>query len=112
MCVEIGGVVVCCVLSSAVGQFNEANRVGTLFVVGSGESEETRANAFEVSASGALVNGDLEVSGSINIGGENLLQKIAALEDEFKELGNNIGMGAMGFVGKSMVIDCNIEVCL
>ena len=36
--------------------------------------------------------------------------KIAALEDEFKELGNSIGMGAMGFVGKSMVIDCNIEV--
>ncbi len=26
------------------------------------------------------------------------------------ELGNNIGMGAMGFVGSSMVIDCNIEV--
>ncbi len=29
-----------------------------------------------------------------------------ALEREFKELGNSIGMGAMGFVGKSMVIDC------
>ena len=36
--------------------------------------------------------------------------KIAELENELKELGNNIGMGAMGFVGKSMVIDCNIEV--
>ena len=36
--------------------------------------------------------------------------KIAALEEEFKTLGNSIGMGAMGFVGKSMVIDCNIEV--
>ncbi|MEK9729880.1 MAG: fumarate hydratase, partial [Alphaproteobacteria bacterium] len=36
--------------------------------------------------------------------------KIAALEAEFTELGNNIGMGAMGFVGSSMVIDCNIEV--
>ena len=36
--------------------------------------------------------------------------RIAALEDEFKELGNSIGMGAMGFVGKNMVIDCNIEV--
>ena len=32
------------------------------------------------------------------------------MEDEFKELGNSIGMGAMGFVGKNMVIDCNIEV--
>ena len=36
--------------------------------------------------------------------------KIAALEMEFKELGNAIGMGAMGFVGKSMVVDCHIEV--
>ena len=36
--------------------------------------------------------------------------KIAALEEEFKTLGNSIGMGAMGFIGSSMVIDCHIEV--
>ncbi len=36
--------------------------------------------------------------------------KIAALEEELKELGNNIGMGAMGFMGSSMVVDCHIEV--
>jgi L(+)-tartrate dehydratase alpha subunit len=36
--------------------------------------------------------------------------KIAALEDELRELGNNIGMGAMGFMGSSMVVDCQIEV--
>ena len=36
--------------------------------------------------------------------------KIAALEEEFKELGNSIGMGAMGFMGSSMVVDCHIEV--
>ena len=36
--------------------------------------------------------------------------KIAALEEEFKELGNTIGMGAMGFMGSSMVVDCHIEV--
>ena len=36
--------------------------------------------------------------------------EIAALEDELKELGNNIGMGPMGFVGSSMVVDCNIEI--
>ena len=36
--------------------------------------------------------------------------KIAALELELKELGNSIGMGAMGFVGSSMVVDCHIEV--
>lgn len=44
------------------------------------------------------------------VGDRNPDPKIAALEDELKELGNSIGMGAMGFVGKSMVIDCNIEV--
>ena len=44
------------------------------------------------------------------VGSKNSDPKIAALEDEFKELGNSIGMGAMGFVGSNMVIDCNIEV--
>ena len=44
------------------------------------------------------------------VGDENPDPKIAELEREFKELGNSIGMGAMGFVGNSMVIDCNIEV--
>ncbi len=44
------------------------------------------------------------------VGDNNPDPKIAALEAEFKELGNNIGMGAMGFVGNSMVIDCHIEV--
>ena len=44
------------------------------------------------------------------VGDSNPDPKIAALENEFKELGNSIGMGAMGFVGKSMVIDCHIEV--
>ena len=36
--------------------------------------------------------------------------RVAALELELKELGNGIGMGAMGFVGSSMVVDCHIEV--
>ena len=36
--------------------------------------------------------------------------RIAELEDELRELGNSIGMGAMGFMGSSMVVDCNIEV--
>ncbi|HKL65521.1 MAG TPA: fumarate hydratase [Roseovarius sp.] len=44
------------------------------------------------------------------VGSENPDPKIAALEQEFKDLGNSIGMGAMGFVGKNMVVDCNIEV--
>ena len=44
------------------------------------------------------------------VGDQNPDPEIANLEQEFKELGNSIGMGAMGFVGKSMVIDCNIEV--
>lgn len=37
-------------------------------------------------------------------------EKIAELEDELKDLGNSIGMGAMGYVGSSMVVDCHIEV--
>ncbi len=44
------------------------------------------------------------------VGSRNPDPKIAELELEMKELGNSIGMGAMGFVGKSMVIDANIEV--
>ncbi len=44
------------------------------------------------------------------VGSRNPDPRIAALEDELKELGNSIGMGAMGFVGRNMVIDCNIEV--
>src|SRR5499427_9190224 len=43
------------------------------------------------------------------VGSRNPDPRVAALEEEFKELGNNIGMGAMGFVGSSMVIDCHIE---
>jgi L(+)-tartrate dehydratase alpha subunit len=44
------------------------------------------------------------------VGDRNPDPKIAEMEMEFKELGNSIGMGAMGFVGKSMVVDCHIEV--
>ena len=44
------------------------------------------------------------------VGDRNPDPKIAALELELQALGNNIGMGAMGFVGKSMVADCHIEV--
>ena len=44
------------------------------------------------------------------VGDRNPDPKIAELELELTELGNNIGMGAMGFVGKSMVIDTHIEV--
>jgi len=43
------------------------------------------------------------------VGDKNPDPKVAELEDELKELGNNIGMGAMGFVGSSMVVDCHIE---
>ena len=44
------------------------------------------------------------------VGDRNPDPKIAVLELELQALGNNIGMGAMGFVGKSMVADCHIEV--
>lgn len=36
--------------------------------------------------------------------------EVAQLEEELKELGNQIGMGPMGFVGSSMVVDCHIEL--
>ncbi len=44
------------------------------------------------------------------VGDKNPDPEIAALEAELKEMGNSIGMGAMGFVGSSMVVDCHIEV--
>jgi L(+)-tartrate dehydratase alpha subunit len=45
-----------------------------------------------------------------SVGERNPDEKIAQLEMELKEIGNNIGMGPMGFVGSSMVVDCHIEV--
>jgi L(+)-tartrate dehydratase alpha subunit len=44
------------------------------------------------------------------VGSRNPDRRIAALEDELQELGNRVGMGAMGFAGTSMVVDCHIEV--
>jgi len=44
------------------------------------------------------------------VGSKHSDPKVAALEDELRDLGNSIGMGAMGFMGSSMVVDCNIEV--
>jgi len=36
--------------------------------------------------------------------------EVAALEDELQAIGNGIGMGPMGFVGSSMVVDCHVEI--
>jgi L(+)-tartrate dehydratase alpha subunit len=44
------------------------------------------------------------------VGESNPDPKIAGLEQELTEMGNAIGMGAMGFTGRSMVADCHIEV--
>ncbi|WP_299874954.1 fumarate hydratase [uncultured Cocleimonas sp.] len=44
------------------------------------------------------------------VGEANPDPEIAKLEEELKTLGNEIGMGAQGFVGASMVADCHIEV--
>jgi L(+)-tartrate dehydratase alpha subunit len=44
------------------------------------------------------------------VGDRNPDPGIAAIEEQLIELGNSIGIGAMGFVGSSMVIDCHIEV--
>ena len=72
--------------STVVGQFNEIDRVGTLFVVGDGESESDRSNAFEVSSDGTLVNGDLVVSGGISLNGQELLQIISGLQSQIDAL--------------------------
>ncbi len=45
-----------------------------------------------------------------SVGDRNPDPRVAELEMELKDLGNSIGMGAMGFVGSSMVVDCHIEV--
>ncbi len=45
-----------------------------------------------------------------SVGEPNPDLKIAELEQELMEMGNDIGMGPMGFVGSSMVVDCHIEV--
>ena len=44
------------------------------------------------------------------VGDRNPDPEIAKLELELTELGNSIGMGAMGFSGRSMVVDTHIEV--
>ena len=44
------------------------------------------------------------------VGERNPDPEIAKLETELTQLGNSIGMGPMGYVGSSMVVDCNIEV--
>lgn len=43
------------------------------------------------------------------VGDRNPDPKVAELELDLRELGNAIGMGAMGFVGSSMVVDCHVE---
>ena len=44
------------------------------------------------------------------VGDRNPDPQLAQLEEELKRLGNSIGMGPMGFVGTSMVVDCHVEI--
>ncbi len=44
------------------------------------------------------------------VGDRNPDPQVARLEQELKQLGNDIGMGPMGFVGRSMVLDCHVEI--
>lgn len=44
------------------------------------------------------------------VGDANPDPQVAKLERELMEMGNQIGMGPMGYVGNSMVVDCHIEV--
>jgi L(+)-tartrate dehydratase alpha subunit len=44
------------------------------------------------------------------VGDRNPDPQLAQLEEELKRMGNSIGMGPMGYVGSSMVVDCHIEI--
>ena len=44
------------------------------------------------------------------VGERNPDPALAALELELQKLGNSIGMGPMGFVGSSMVVDAHVEI--
>jgi L(+)-tartrate dehydratase alpha subunit len=44
------------------------------------------------------------------VGDDNPDPEVARLERELTELGNDIGMGPMGYVGNSMIVDCHVEV--
>jgi len=44
------------------------------------------------------------------VGDVNPDPEVARLESELKELGNSIGMGVMGFEGKTLVVDCHVEI--
>ena len=44
------------------------------------------------------------------VGDANPDPQVAKLERELMAMGNQIGMGPMGYVGNSMVVDCHIEV--
>jgi len=44
------------------------------------------------------------------VGDVNPDPEVAKLERELKDLGNSIGMGAMGYEGKTLVVDCHVEV--
>ena len=62
--------------STVVGEYNLENIMGTLFVVGNGVHASSRSNIFEVSSSDALLNGDLNVTGTISSNGVDLVSSI------------------------------------
>lgn len=62
--------------STVVGEYNEENISGTLFVVGNGVHASSRSNIFEVSSSDALLKGDFNVTGMISSNGVDLVSSI------------------------------------
>ena len=44
------------------------------------------------------------------VGDRNPDPQVAELEEELKALGNSVGVGPMGFVGESGVVDVHVEV--
>ena len=76
--------------SAAFGKYNLADRNGTILVVGNGTSNAERSNIFELDTNGALINGNLVITGSITSNGNDLVQTNNALIASVISLQNEI----------------------
>ena len=76
--------------STVFGRNNLLERDGTLLVVGNGTSGDDRSNIFEIDPDGALVNGDIEITGSVTSNGVNLVEQNESLSNSVISLESEI----------------------
>lgn len=72
--------------SAAFGKYNLTDRNGTILVVGNGISNAERSNIFELDTNGALINGNLVITGSITADGNDLIASVISLQNEIADL--------------------------